>query len=101
MRKKKMTEDALMTVLAERACVEPSEAAKVWDALRNHIRDGVNGHLGEPFYVPGLGTFTRAVHKGHPLNLKIKDGKERIEDYEVVRFKADQSFKDIVLVQMK
>lgn len=99
MRKKKMTEDALMTVLAERAGVSCSETQKVWEALRGHIRDGVNASPGAKFYVPGLGTFARVTHKGHPLNLNIPGGTDHIGDYEVVRFKADDTFKNMVLVQ--
>lgn len=99
MRRKRMSEDALMTELATRAGVSCSEASKVWNAFRGFVRDGVNGNPDLRLYVPGLGTFARATHRGHPLNLNIKGSSDRIGDYEVVRFKADDEFKSMVLEQ--
>ena len=49
------------------------------------------------FHVPGVGTFYKTVHKGHPLNLKIENGATHIQDYEVFKFKPEESFKDLVL----
>lgn len=97
MRRKRMTEDALVTVLAERANVNNATTRRVVNALRGHIRDGVNASAEQKLYVPGFGTFSRGVHRGHPLNLGIEGVGDRIGDYEVVRFKADEAFKSLVL----
>lgn len=97
MRKKKMTEDVLMTVLSEKAAVSRDDTEKVMTALKEFISTGINESEERKLFVPGFGTFSRRSHKGHPLNLHIQGVGPRIDDYEVVKFKADPAFRDAVL----
>lgn len=97
MRRKKMTEDALLTVLSEKSSVNSEDTARVWAAVKGFISEGINASPQRALYVPGMGTFSRKAHKGHPLNLNLEGGRRKIDDYEVIRFKADPAFKSAVL----
>lgn len=68
----------------------------VWHSFIKMLNDDLNSP-DKAMVIPKFGTFSKAMHKGHPLNLNIKGGSDSISDYETFKFKPDASYKAQIL----
>ena len=83
--------------LSELSGITPPLTKQVMDTLYEWIIRDVKESEDHSFYIPGFGTFYKAKHKGHPLNLKLENSASEIKDYETFKFRAAPSLKDRVL----
>jgi len=68
----------------------------IWDSFKDIIVEKLNTE-DKQVSIPHFGTFVKATHKGHPLNLNLKDSNDSISDYETFKFKPDARYKAMVL----
>lgn len=96
-RKKQITVDEWVTKVSEKSGVNPNLTKAVLDTVSEIICEEVKEDKRE-CYIPNFGTFIRATHKGHPLNLDI-EGLEKKEtpEYDTFKFKPVPSYKEKVV----
>ncbi len=96
----KTSDDAWVRSVAQEAGMDEAGVRAVWDAAKRLIVAGVGPDGTGSCIIPGFGTFTRSIHKGHPLNLGVGPD-TRIGDYPVLKFRAADSFRGEALGTMK
>lgn len=97
MGKKRISEAEWIERLSSKSGVTENLTEQVWNSFLELIVEEVNNSEDKSFYIPKFGTFFKATHKGHPLNLNIKNGSKTISDYETFKFKVGSTFKNRVL----
>lgn len=87
-----MSDELWVEALAMRAGLTEAAARSAWNAVKALISEGLHKDGPCSVVIPGFGTFTKAIHKGHPLNLGVGPY-TRIADYPVLKFKAFDTFR--------
>lgn len=95
-KKKKMTYDEWVHLLSNESGVDVYLVSAVWTAFLNLIIKNTRKSESHAFFIPEFGTFSISIHKGHPLNLGLKNC-TKMEDYEVFKFKPNDVYKRKVL----
>ena len=97
MGKKRPSQSDFMAEWSKKSGINENLLEQSFISLKEMIIEGVNNSEDHSFYIPKLGTFYKATHKGHPLNLNIENGNTSIPDYETFKFKPSATFKAQVL----
>ena len=87
-RKKQITVDEWVTKVSEKSGVNPNLTKAVLDTVSEIICEEVKEDKRE-CYIPNFGTFIRATHKGHPLNLDI-EGLEKKKHQNMILLNLNQ-----------
>ena len=95
-KKKKISYDEWLGLLSEESGVDVENVSLIWQAFLRLFIKKTRFSENSKFYIPDFGIFSIAVHKGHPLNLGLKDYTE-VSDYEVFKFKPHDMYKKQVL----
>ncbi len=96
-RKKKLTDKQWIEKLSQESGVNANLSETLWLAFLDIIDKEVNSNPDGICYIPNFGTFSKNIHKGHPLNLDTNNTEKVLPDYEVLKFKVDKAYKKRVL----
>lgn len=94
-RKKKMLYREWIEQLSTESGVSEHLTAQVWETFLDIVNREVNMNENNSFFIPKFGTFTKGIHKGHPIN--VDASAKKVSDYAVVKWKIDPSYKESIL----
>lgn len=91
--RKRKTEEQWIEQLSIESGVSANLVRQVWTTQLDIIERETKTSPDRKFHVPGFGTYSITMHKGHPLNLDTCGPNDRYPDYEVLKWKIDKTFK--------